>query len=185
MGFHTDTSIYTFPLQDRFPTYITLRDSGGYFHKKLLNLTQIIILFFTRLYFASGLKTDFQPASSQRTTLHLDLWVTDLSMHLPRIPRHVKGSKYHTLIDSESYFLPSHSLRVSMLCLTNWGGLGAESQESLCRRPCFFFWAPRSQGVNRFSAAKCIRATLIWARYGYHLLKGSWLFRFDKNRETF
>lgn len=30
------------------------------------------------------------------------------------------------LINSESYFLPSHSLRVSMLYLSNWGGVGAD-----------------------------------------------------------
>lgn len=80
----------------------------------------------------------------QRPTLHLDPWVTDLSTHLPRIPRHVKVSKYHTLIDSESYFLPLCSLRVSVLRLTNWGGAAAESQELLRGRPCPSSRAPRS-----------------------------------------
>lgn len=108
---------------------------------KTTTLTHIIY-FFTRLCFVSGIKNDFQPASIQRPTLHLDPRVTELSMHLPRIPKHVKVSKYHTLIDSESYFLPPGSLRISMLRLTNWGGVGAVSQELLCGRPRPFSQAP-------------------------------------------
>lgn len=125
--------------------YITLRESSGSFHKNCYTRHKLYI-YFTRSYFASGLKTDFQPASIQRPTLHLHPWVTDLSTRLPRIPRHVKVSKYHTLIDSESYFLPPCSLRVSVLRVTNWGGVGTESQEVLCGRPCPSFSGTRSQG---------------------------------------
>ena len=63
--------------ETRLPTpfgkvYITLGDRGDYFPPKLLNLTQVLILFFTGLHFVSGLKTYFQPASRQRPTLHID-----------------------------------------------------------------------------------------------------------------
>lgn len=129
MGFHVDTSyVQLFSShQDRLPVYTTLRESGGYFHQKG-HMWHKWYIYFTELYFDSVLKTDFQPASMQRPTLHLDPWVTDLSTHLPRIPRHVKVSKYHTLIDSESYFLPLCSLRVSVLRLTNWGGAAGRAR---------------------------------------------------------
>lgn len=58
-------------------------------------------------YFISDKLRFSQP--SLRAALHLcstPLWVTDLRTQPPRVPRHTKGSKYHTLIDSESYFPP-------------------------------------------------------------------------------
>ena len=66
-------------------------------------------------------------------------------------------------------------LRVSMLCLTNWGGLGAESQESLCRRPCFFsgHQDPREwtgspwQSVSAWRSSEHDTGMIFWRDPGY------------------
>ena len=77
---------------------------------------------------------------------------------------------------------------LSVLCLTNWGGVGASSQESLGRRPGPFSghqdpgkWKPQ------LSTAKDIHMTLMWAWYGYrsHLLKGSCHFGLTKIEKHF
>lgn len=186
MDFYVDTSDLHLFLSGWTPSVHYFEGQWWLFSQKLLNLTQIIILLLDYI-FTSGLKTDFQPASIQRPTLHLDPWVTDLSMHLPRIPRHVKWSKYHTLIDSESYFLPPRSLRVLMLGLTKWG-LQEQRAMSLCMEDLLPPQTPRALGVKTLTLQdRAPPHEAPWASSGYRsrLLKGSWYFRFDKNRETF
>lgn len=130
MGFHIDPSYLHLYTSGRTPNVHFLEGRWWLLSQKLLTLAQMIYRFYWAI-FASGLKTDFQPASIQRPVLHLDPWVTYLSMHLLRIPGHVKGSKYHTLIDSESYFLPLRSLRI--LCGI-W--LSGEVSEQTARSYC-------------------------------------------------
>ena len=162
--------------------------SGDYFPKKLLNLTQVLILFFTRLYFVSGLKTYFQPASSQRPTLHIDPWVTDLKHALAQ-NTHACGRIKISHFDWFRKSLPTTMQSgLSVLCLTNWGGVGAASQESLGRRPSPFSghqdpgeWKPQ------LSMAKYIHMTFMWAWYRYrsHRLKGSCHFGLTKIEKHF
>lgn len=70
MGFHIDTSPYVQLFsshQDRLPVYTTLRESGGYFQQNGHTWHKRYI-YFTGLYFASVLKTDFQPACQHAET---------------------------------------------------------------------------------------------------------------------
>lgn len=187
IGFHIDPSYLHLYTSGWTPNVHFLEEWWWLLSQKPLTLAQMIYSFYWAI-FASGLKTDFQPASIQRPVLHLDPWVTYLSMHLPRIPGHVKGSKYHTLIDSESYFLPLRSLRISMRRLTKWGGVRADSQELLCRRPCPSSQAPRSQGVKvpALQGKMCpcdAPMSIIWVSESS--FEGILVFRFDKNRKTF
>lgn len=99
---------------------------------------------------------------------------------------HVKGSKYHTLIWGFRKSLPTTMQSgLSVLCLTNWGGVGAASQESLGRRPSPFSGHQRSgEWKPQLSMAKYIHMTFMWAwntEYRSHLLR-ILSFRFDKNR---
>lgn len=101
-GFPRDTSAHLPPL----PNDLGLRPKAPSFRRavvinfppKLLSLIQMIVISY---------QTHLASASHHLELFYIfDLWVTDSRLQLPRIPRHMKGSKYHTLIDSESYFLP-------------------------------------------------------------------------------
>lgn len=102
---------YLLPLPDNrglHPKASSFEGQWRLFPPKLPSLIQMIIISY---------QTHFASASHHFELFYIfDLWLTDLRMQLPRIPRHMKGSKYHTLIDSESYFLP-HTVWEFLCCL--------------------------------------------------------------------
>lgn len=147
----------------------------------------IISFFKTGLQFASGLNSDFQLVN--RSTLHLDPWVTDLSAYLPRILRHTKGSRYHPLTDSESSSLPLHSLQVSVWQLTKQGCARAQRARNQCARHLALLSGTEIPGMLHISSPWHTASARRQFEHNLGIklifLKGSWYFGLTKIEKHF